>query len=224
VDRPDGSSWPCLCSWHPDASLETPSSTTRRRRPSKRCGKLPPTASTSLPLVVIGAFVVVALTGHATTMITGLAVSLQAAAMTVTGITAGLWIAYSVAGGLYGVTLAAAALLSAVMLSMAGIVVAVDSYGSITNNTGGNAEVSELPPDVRTITDAFDPWATRLAVSLQDAVLPITVITAGMWIAYSAGDGIYDAAVVATALLTILPILPILSIATNAMDSFVNMA
>jgi hypothetical protein len=54
--------------------------------------------------------------------------------------------------------------------------------------------------------------------------LPVAVISAGMWIAYSVGDGIYDAAVVATALLTILPILPIFSISTNAMDSFVNLA
>jgi Na+/H+-translocating membrane pyrophosphatase len=65
---------------------------------------------------------------------------------------------------------------------------------------------------------------TGLAVSLQDAVLPVTVIAAGIWIAYSAGDGIYDAAAVTTALLTILPILPIFSISTNAMGSFVNMA
>jgi K(+)-stimulated pyrophosphate-energized sodium pump len=65
---------------------------------------------------------------------------------------------------------------------------------------------------------------TGLAVSLQATVLPVTVIAAGIWIAYSAGDGIYDAAVVATALLTILPILPIFSISTSAMDSFVNLA
>jgi K(+)-stimulated pyrophosphate-energized sodium pump len=70
--------------------------------------------------------------GHATTMITGLAVSLQAAAMTVTGITAGLWIAYSVAGGLYGVTLGAAAMLSAVMHEVRTISDALDAVGNTT--------------------------------------------------------------------------------------------
>jgi K(+)-stimulated pyrophosphate-energized sodium pump len=77
--------------------------------------------------------------GHATNIITGLAVSLQDAVLPVTVITAGMWIAYSVAGGLYGVTLAATAMLSAVMLCMAAIVVAVGSYGPITHN-GGIAE------------------------------------------------------------------------------------
>jgi Cu/Ag efflux pump CusA len=75
----------------------------------------------ALPLAVIGAFVALAAIGYATNIITSLAVSLQATVLPVTGITAGMWIAYSVAGGLYGVALAAA-----VMLSMAGIAVAVD--------------------------------------------------------------------------------------------------
>jgi Na+/H+-translocating membrane pyrophosphatase len=67
------------------------------------------------------------------------AVSLQGAAMTVTVIAAGMWSAYSVGNGIYGVALAAAA-----MLSMAAIVVAVDSYGPTTDNVGGIAAVSEL--------------------------------------------------------------------------------
>jgi inorganic H+ pyrophosphatase len=78
----------------------------------------------ALPPAIIGAFVALAVIGHATNIITGLAVSLQAAVPPVTVIAAGMWFAYSVGGGLYGVALAAAA-----MLSMAGIVVAVDSYG-----------------------------------------------------------------------------------------------
>jgi hypothetical protein len=96
----------------------------------------------ALPLVVIGGFVVLAVIGHATNIITGLAVSLQPAPLPVTVIAAGMWITYSVGDGLYDVAHAAA-----VMLFMAGIVVvAVDSYDPITDNAGGIAEVSELPP------------------------------------------------------------------------------
>jgi Na+/H+-translocating membrane pyrophosphatase len=66
----------------------------------------------ALPLAIIGGFVALAMTGHATNIITGLAVSLQDAVLPVTAITVGIWIAYSVGGGLYGVALAAAAMLS----------------------------------------------------------------------------------------------------------------
>ncbi|HYY46925.1 MAG TPA: sodium/proton-translocating pyrophosphatase [Candidatus Angelobacter sp.] len=102
-----------------------------------------------------GAFVVVAVTGHATDIITGLPVSLQDAVLPVAVISAGMWITYPV-GRLYGVALAVAAL-----LSMAGIVVAVDSYGPITDNAGGIAAVSELPYEVRTFTDALDAVGKR---------------------------------------------------------------
>jgi hypothetical protein len=102
-------------------------------------------------LAIIGAFVALAMIGHASNIITGLAVSLQDAVLPATVITAGMSIAYFVGDGIYGMALVAAAI-----RSMAAIVVAVDSYGPITDNVGGIAAVSELPYEVRTITDARD--------------------------------------------------------------------